>query len=149
MLVLPFAPSNGLSPSGTGLTQPWPERSATSPVGASCWTDIAEPFPGQATNRSGALPAPRCARSAVCSWSVGASDAWIVTVGATFLYAASSGVQPTFASVMDVSFSVTGLPPALALPLSLGPLSWVPLPQAANATATSANPNRADLVIIT
>src|SRR3954451_25483021 len=72
----------------------------------------------------------------------------MVTFGATFLYAAISGVQPTFASVMDVSFSVTGLPPALALPLSLGPLSWVPLPQAANATATSANPNRADLVII-
>src|SRR3954447_6828559 len=73
----------------------------------------------------------------------------MVTFGATFLYAAISGVQPTFASVMDVSFSVTGLPPpALAPPLSLGPLSWVPLPQAANATATSANPNRADLVII-
>src|SRR4051812_46319057 len=72
----------------------------------------------------------------------------MVTFGATFLYAAISGVQPTFASVMDVSFSVTGLSPALALPLSLAPLSWVPLPQAANATATSANPNRADLVII-
>ena len=46
---------------------------------------MAEPFPGQSTNRSGALPAPSCARSAVCSWSVGAYDALIVTLGATRL----------------------------------------------------------------
>ena len=43
-----------------------PERSASTPAEASCCTDIAEPLPGQTTNRSGALPPPICARSDVC-----------------------------------------------------------------------------------
>src|SRR5690349_11227070 len=61
----------------------------------------------------------------------------MVTFGATFLYAAMSGSQPTFASVMDVSLSVTGLPLA---PAPLSPellLSCVPLPQAATPAASS------------
>src|SRR3954469_4140402 len=79
----------------------------------------------------------------------------MVTLGATFLYAAMSGSHPTLASVIDVSVSVTGFPPAaLPLPLSLELLSWVPLPQATTAAAVSATPalqtqgrNRVDLVI--
>ena len=72
-------------PSGIDLTQSSSLRSASRPLGASCFTDIALPLPGHTTNMSGAPPAPSCARSAVWSWSVGANVALIVTSGFSFL----------------------------------------------------------------
>src|SRR4051794_16909450 len=110
--------------------------SATSPDGASCCTAMADPLPGQFTNRSGAFPPPSCARSAVCSWSVGENDALNVTSGATFLYWANSSSHAALASVIAVSVRVTSPPPVAPLPL---PLSWVPDPHAAVAPADAAN----------
>jgi hypothetical protein len=63
----------------------------------------------------------------------------MVTLGATCLYAAISGAQPTLASVIEVSVRVTDLPPAAEpLPLSLELLSCVPLPQATSAAPMNA-----------
>src|SRR3954451_8611175 len=63
-----------------------------------------------------------------------------------------SGAQPTLASVIEVSVSVT---PPLCVPALVESLSWVPLPQATSATPKSADTalqthrrNRVDLVII-
>src|SRR3954467_10377032 len=63
-----------------------------------------------------------------------------------------SGAQPTLASVIEVSVSVT---PPLCVPAPVESLSWVPLPQATSDTPRSADMalqthrrNRVDLVII-
>src|SRR3954453_13065444 len=121
--------------SGTFLIPPWSEMSATRPEGASCCTAMADPLPGQFTNRSGALPPPSWARSAVCSWSVGENDALIVTSGATVLYLASNSSQAGLASVMAVSVSVT-LPPELGLSSLVSPC--VPDPHAEAVAVTAA-----------
>ncbi|MCP9979058.1 hypothetical protein [Actinomadura madurae] len=54
------------------LVHAWSLRSASRPVWAICAMLIAEPFPGNTTCTSGALPAPSWVRTEVCTWSVGA-----------------------------------------------------------------------------
>src|SRR6478735_8999352 len=119
--------------------------SATSPDGASCWTAIADPLPGQFTNRSGAFPPPSCARRAVCSWSVGENDALKVTFGSTFLYWANSSSHAGLASVMAVNVRVTL--PSVVAPLA-PPLSCVPDPHADAVAATAATQNTTDQLFI-
>jgi hypothetical protein len=135
MYDLPSWPSSGRRFSGTSPIQLWSEMSASTPVGASCWTAIAEPLPGQTTNRSGALPPPSWARSEVCRSSTGAKLASIFTFGATFSYSLSSASNAGL-PVTCVKRSVTCSPPPPP-PAALSS-SCVPLPHALTTIATAA-----------